>query len=195
MPPCREHSHHFSGELTFFQEHLEYLVTEDGFHLFEFQRRRDAKHSSLAIDVVLSLPKETTVRQENMAVRIKAEEVAKGLDSNDSAGNGCLFRYPDTGPKSGLHKNLHGFPRAEAEPGKKFPVIQEVSVENLRDAENEMTVRHLLEDIHTKPLAECHDALLTARRAEVATLVPLRRDFRFASTQMPAGIHGRSLCI
>jgi len=64
-----------------------------------------------------------------------------------------------------------------------------------------MPGRGLLEDIHAEPLPEFHHPLLMAGWAEVAALVPLRRDFRFASTQMPRGIrvclsgYARSLCI
>ena len=106
MFPCGKHPNHFFGDLAFFHEHLEYFVPEDGLQLFEFQRRRNAKHSSLAIDVVLSLPKETAIGQEDVAVGIETEKVAEGLDSNDRAGDGFLFRY------GLLDKNLQGIVRA-----------------------------------------------------------------------------------
>ena len=57
-----------------------------------------------------------------------------------------------------------------AEVGKKLPVIQEVSAEDLRDTEYEMTVGDLLEDIHVEPLPEFDHPLLMAGWAEVATL-------------------------
>ena len=69
-----------------------------------------------------------------------------------------------------LHENLQGIPRTAAETGKKLSIIQEIPAKNLRDTEDEMTVRHLLEDIHAKPFAEFHHALLVAGRAEMAAL-------------------------
>ena len=55
---------------------------------------------------------------------------------------------------------LQGFPGAAAEIGKKLPVIEKVTAEDLRDAEYEMPVRNLLEDIHAQPFPEFHHALL-----------------------------------
>jgi hypothetical protein len=69
-----------------------------------------------------------------------------------------------------LHENLQGIPRTAAETGKKLSIIQEIPAKNLRDAENEMTVGHLFENIHAKPLAEFHHALLMTGWAEVAAL-------------------------
>jgi hypothetical protein len=128
-------------------------VPENGFQLFEFQRRRNAKHSSFAI--------KTAIGQEAVAVGIESEEVAEGLDGNDRAGDWFLFRY------GLLDKNLQGFPGAAAETGKKLSIIQEVTAENLWDAEDEMTVGHLFEDIHAEPLPEFHHALLMAGRTEM----------------------------
>ena len=51
-----------------------------------------------------------------MAVRIEAEEIAKGLDGDDGAGDGIVFRNRI------LEKNLQGFPGAAAKIGKKLPV-------------------------------------------------------------------------
>jgi hypothetical protein len=44
------------------------------------------------------------------------------------------------------------------------------SLENLRDAEDEMPVRNLLEDIHAEPFPEFHHALLMTRRTEMTVL-------------------------
>ena len=38
-----------------------------------------------------------------------------------------------------------------AEIGKEFPVVEEISAEDLRDAEDEMPVRYLLEYIYAQP--------------------------------------------
>ena len=153
MFPCGKHPNHFFGDLAFFQEHSEYFVPENGFQLFEFQRRRNAKHSSLAI--------KTAIGQKNVAVGIESEKIAKGLDGNDRAGDGCLFRH------GLLDKNLRGFPGAAAETGKKFSIIQKIPAKDFRDAENEMPVGHLLEDIQAEPFPQLQHALLVARRTEV----------------------------
>jgi len=67
----------------------------------------------------------TAIGQEDVAVRIESKKVAEGLDGNDSTGDGFLF-----GNRM-LHKNLHGFPRAAAETGKKLSVIQEIPAKNI----------------------------------------------------------------
>ncbi len=64
MFPCGKHPHHFCGDLAFFQEHLEYFVPENGFQLFHFQRRGDAKHAFVSV--------KAAVRQENVAVGIES---------------------------------------------------------------------------------------------------------------------------
>ena len=69
-----------------------------------------------------------------------------------------------------LEKNLQGFPGAAAEIGKKLPIVKKVTAEDLRDAEYEMTVRNLLEDIHAEPFPEFHHPLLVAGWTKVAAL-------------------------
>jgi hypothetical protein len=66
-----------------------------------------------------------------------------------------------------LEKNFQGIPGTAAETGKKLSIIQEVAAEDFRDAEDEMTVGHLFEDIHAKPFPEFHHALLMAGWAEM----------------------------
>ena len=66
MPPCREHGDHLLRDLSFVQKHPEHLVPENGLQLFQLQRRGDAEHTFVAIDAVLSLPKETAVRDEGV---------------------------------------------------------------------------------------------------------------------------------
>jgi len=61
-----------------------------------------------------------------------------------------------------LEKNLQGFPGAAAQIGKKLPIIQKVTAEDFRDAEYEMTVRDLFQDIHAEPFPELHHAFLMA---------------------------------
>jgi len=129
-------------------------VPEDGLQLLELQRRRDTKHTSISV--------KTSVRQKDVAVRIEPEEVAEGLDGDDRAGDGLLFR------NSLLHKNFQGFPCAAAETREKFSVVKKIPAQDFGDAENEMPVRNFLEDIHAEPLSEFHHALLMAGRAEMA---------------------------
>ena len=89
-------------------------------------------------------------------MRVQAEEIAEGLHGDNGAGDGIVLRNRI------LEKSLQGFPGAAAEIGKKLPVIEEIPTEDLRDAEDEMTVRGLLEDIHAEPLPEFHHAFLMA---------------------------------
>ncbi len=58
-------------------------MPEYGLQLFQFQRRGYPEHP---------LCEEAAVRDENMAVRVETEHIANGLDGDDSAGNGILFR-------------------------------------------------------------------------------------------------------
>ena len=51
-----------------------------------------------------------------LGVGIEAEEVAKGLDGDDGAGDGILLRHRL------LKKELQGFPGAATQIGKKIPV-------------------------------------------------------------------------
>ena len=52
-----------------------------------------------------------------MAVRIESEEIAEGLDGDDSAGDGIILR------DRLLEKGLQGFPGAAAEIGKEFSIV------------------------------------------------------------------------
>ncbi len=105
------------------QEHLEDLVPEDHLQLFQVQRRSDPEHAP---------PVEASVRYQDMAVGIESEEVAKGLDGNDGAGDGILLRHRL------LKKELQGFPGAATQIGKKIPVIEEITSKDFGDAEDKM---------------------------------------------------------
>ena len=153
MFPRREHPDHFFGDLAFLEEHLEHLVTEDGLQLLEFQWRRNAKHTSISV--------ETAIGQEDVAVRIESEEVAERLHSDDRAGDGFFFGH------SLLDEDFQRFPGAAAEGGEKFSIIQKVTAKDFGDAEDEMTMGHLFQDIHAEPLTEFHHALLVTGRAEM----------------------------
>jgi len=85
---------------------------------------------------------EAAIGHEDMAVRIESEEVTESLNGNDGARNGIILcdRL--------LEKDLQGFPGRAAEIGKKLSIIQEVAAKDFREAEDEMPVRNLLEDIH-----------------------------------------------
>ena len=79
---------------------------------------------------------------------VEVEEVAKGLDGDDGAGDGILLRH------SLLKKELQGFPGAATQIGKKIPVIEKVPAQDLRDAEDEMPVGNLPEYVGTEPCPE-----------------------------------------
>src|SRR3972149_10574768 len=49
-------------------------------------------------------------------------------------------------------------------------LVQEISAQNLRDAEDKMTVGDLFEDIHAQPFSELHHALLMTGWAEMTPL-------------------------
>jgi hypothetical protein len=99
-----------------------------------------------------------------VAVGIKSEEIAEGLDGDNGTRDRIVLR------NRFLEKDLQGFPGAAAEISKKFSIIQEVTTKYLRNAEDEMAVGYLFEDIHAQPFPEFHHALLMAGGAEVAAL-------------------------
>jgi hypothetical protein len=66
-------------------------------------------------------------------------------------------------------RNTFKDPQARAaEIGKKLPVIQEVTAEDLRNAEDEMPVRNLLEHIHAQPFPEFDHSPPMAGRTDMA---------------------------
>ena len=72
-------------------------MPEDGFQLFQFQRRRDPEHA---------VPVKAAVRHQNVTVGIKSGEVAKALNSNDCHGDGVVLM------DRLLEKDLQGSPGA-----------------------------------------------------------------------------------
>jgi len=74
-------------------------------------------------------------------VGIESEEIAEGLDGDDGAGDGILLR------NRLLDKYLQGFPGTPAQIIKKFPIVQKVAAQDLRDTEDEMPAGNLFEDI------------------------------------------------
>jgi hypothetical protein len=99
-----------------------------------------------------------------MTVGIESEEVAKGLDGDDGAGDGILLRH------SLLKKELQGFPGAATQIGKKIPVIEKIPAQDFRDAEDDMSVGNLPEHVGTEPLPEFHHPLLMAGGTEMTAL-------------------------
>lgn len=112
--------------LLLFQEHLEYLVPENGFQLHKLLRRSDTKHFSVAV--------KTSVCQKYVAVGIELKEVAERLCGNDRAGEGIIFRH------GLIHKYFQGFPCTAAEGGEKLSIIQKVTTKNFGKTEYEMPV-------------------------------------------------------
>jgi len=102
---------------------------------FQLQGRGDAEHALVAV--------ETAVRHENVGVRIESEEIAECLHGDDGAGDGIIF-----GNRL-LEKDLQGFPGATAQIMQKLSIIEKVPAQDLRDAEDEMPVGNLFENIST----------------------------------------------
>ncbi len=99
-----------------------------------------------------------------MAVRVESQEIPKGLDGNDGAGDCILLRH------NGLEKHFQRVPCTSAQFGEQLSVIEKISAKDLGYAENEMTVRYGLEDFFAEPFPELHHPLLMTGRAEVAAL-------------------------
>jgi len=59
-------------------------MPEDGLQLFQLQGRSDAEHAAITI--------KTAVRHQDVTVGIESEKIAEGLDSDDGAGDGIVFR-------------------------------------------------------------------------------------------------------
>ena len=154
MLPSGEHPDHLLGNFSLGKKHPEHLVPKNGFQLLQLQRRGDAEHAFVAI--------ETAISDEDVGVGIVSQEIAKRLHGDDGAGNGIIF-----GNRL-LEKDLQGFPGTAAQIGKKLPVVQEISAQNLRDAEDKMAMGDLFEDIHAQPFSEFQHALLMTGRTEMA---------------------------
>jgi len=101
-------------------------MLEDGLQLFKLQRRRDTEHALVAI--------ETPVRQKDVAVGIESEKIAEGLHGDDGAGDGNVFMNRI------LEKDLQGFPGRAAQIGKKLPVIEKITAEDLGNTKDEVPV-------------------------------------------------------
>jgi hypothetical protein len=99
-----------------------------------------------------------------MAVRVESQEIPKGLDSNDCAGD-CILLWDD-----GFEIHFQRVPCTKTQFGEQSSIIEEVSSEDLWYAKNEMTVRYSLEDFFTEPFAEFDHPFLVTRRAKVAAL-------------------------
>ena len=130
-------------------------MSEDGLQFFQFQGRGDAEHALAA---------KTSIRDQDVAMGIEAEKVTEGLDGDDGAGHGIPL--PHRLPK----KELQGFPGAAVQIGKKIPVIEKITPQDLREAEDEMPVGNLFEHLGTEPFAEFHHPLLMAGGAEMTAL-------------------------
>ena len=93
---------------------------------------------------------------DKLTTGIEPQKIAEGLDGDDGAGDGIIF-----GNRL-LEKDLQGFPGAAAQVGKDFSIVQKVTTEHLRDAEDKMPVGNLLEDIHAEPFPKFNHTLLMA---------------------------------
>ena len=59
-------------------------MPEDAFHLLQLDRRRNAEHASIAI--------EAAVRNKDVAMGIKSEKIAEGLNGDDGTGHRIVLR-------------------------------------------------------------------------------------------------------
>ena len=84
-------------------------MLEYGLQPFQFQGRGDAEHAPVAVEAAVSY--------QNVAVGIESEKIAKGLNSDDGAGNRFLLR------DGLLEKDLKGIPGASAVVGKEFSIV------------------------------------------------------------------------
>jgi len=98
-----------------------HFVPEDRLQLFQLQGRGDTEHAIVSV--------KASIGDENVAVGIESEEIAEGLDGDDGAGDGILLR------NRLLDKYLQGFPGTPAQISKKFPIVQKVAAQDLRDTE------------------------------------------------------------
>ena len=64
-------------------QHAKDLMPQNGFPLFQLQRRGYPEHPFCV---------EATVRDKNTAMRVETEHIAEGLDGDHRAGYGILFR-------------------------------------------------------------------------------------------------------
>ena len=99
-----------------------------------------------------------------MAVRVEPQEIPKGLDGNDGAGD-CILLWDN-----GLEKHFQRVPCTSAQFGEESSIIEKVSPEDLWYAKNEMTVWYSLEHFFTEPFTEFHHPFLMTRWTEVAAL-------------------------
>ena len=79
---------------------------------------------------------------------IEAEKISEGMNGDDGAGDGIILmdRLPQ--------KDLQGFPGAAAQIGKELSVVEKVTAQDLRNAEDKMPVGNLLKDIRAEPFPE-----------------------------------------
>jgi len=80
-----------------------------------------------------------------------------------------------------LHENFQGFPGAAAESREQLSIIKKIAAQNLGNAEDEMPVGNLLENVHAQPFPEFHHALLVTGRAEVSSFTRERQQVLMAA--------------
>jgi hypothetical protein len=64
----------------------------------------------------------------------------------------------------------------------KTPIVEEVPAQDLRDAEDEMPVRHLLEHVGAQPFSEFHHPLLVAGGTKMSPFAAGRDAFLIAKS-------------
>lgn len=109
-------------------------MPEDGLQFFQFQVRGHPEHAFAV---------KASVHDQNMAVGVKPEKVAEGLNGDDDTGDRILFG------NDLLHEDLQGFPGTTTQVMEKMAIIEEIPTQDLRDAQDEMPVGNLFENIST----------------------------------------------
>ena len=97
------------------------------------------------------------VAYQHVAMRIKLEQIAECLNSDDCARCGGGFLACGA-----LIKCFQRFPGAAAQIREQAAIIEEVTPQNFWYAENNMAVRNFLNDFHAQPLTKLnHPFLMT----------------------------------
>jgi hypothetical protein len=99
-----------------------------------------------------------------MAVRVVSQEIPKGLDGNDGAGD-CILLWDNS-----LEKDFQGVPCTSAQLREESAIIEEVSPEDFWHAKSVMAVRYGLKHFFTEPFPEFYHPFLMTRWTEMSAL-------------------------
>ncbi len=152
VPPFFHQRDQVPAYLSFFQKHLQHVVTKQHFQRFGIHGRRNGKHAAFV---------EAPVRNQNMQVWIIPQKVTECLDGNGRSGDSRLF--PDTSRVYSLQR----VPSTTAQLRKQLAVVQKIASDFFRNTEHHMPVNNSLDHLRAKPLAEFHAPFLVAGWAKM----------------------------